>query len=532
VEKRVIIAVALSILVISVWHKFTANTYVPKQDVVEQKTSARFTEEVIVEAPEKSFGKNFEKTEKINEQKTTVQTDQFIVTLSNVGGCITSIDLKEYKNGDGDAFYNLMSEEAIGRGAFTITSPELNIGKDTLLYDLEEKGRAIEYSAVTSNSIKITKSYIFRNKDLAEITLSFQNVGSEMQAFGYDVIGGSNVEAKEPLASRYVQVDAKVNETIHRDRSARNGILLYPGKVQWVALKNKFFAMVLKPFNPSHASFIRKYEDKTIGSGIRMTGITLSPGAVATHNFLLYIGPKKPERLASVGMELDGVIHYGIFGGISQLLLSGLRLFYKFTHSWGVSIILLSAMINLMLSPLTRKSYKSMQKMQALQPEIKKVQAQHKNNSQKLNKEIMELYRKNNINPLGGCFPMLLQMPIFIALYQGLIRFIELKNTSFLWIKDLSLPDSVNFAFLGGKGIHILPILMGGAMFFQQKFSHPQHQAGLTEQQRQQQRMMSFMMPLLFGFIFYNFPSGLVLYWLTNTVVMTTSQVMTMRKGA
>jgi len=170
-----------------------------------------------------------------------------------------------------------------------------------------------------------------------------------------------------------------------------------------------------------------------------------------------------------------------------------------------------------------------MRKMQALQPEIKALQDKYKKSPQKLNKEIMQLYKDSKVNPLGGCFPMLLQMPVFISLYQGLMRFIELKNSSFLWIKDLSMPDTVALGFLGGKEIHILPILMAGTMFFQQKFSHPQHQAGLNDQQRQQQRMMAVTMPLLFGFIFYNFPSGLVLYWFTNTIFMTLNQLLVMK---
>jgi len=123
---------------------------------------------------------------------------------------------------------------------------------------------------------------------------------------------------------------------------------------------------------------------------------------------------------------------------------------------------------------------------------------------------------------------MLLQMPIFIALYQGLIYFVELKNSKFLWISDLSAPDVVR---LGSASIHLLPILMAITMFFQQKFSHPQSQAGMTEQQLQQQKMMAVMMPIMFGFIFYKFPSGLVLYWFTNTIVMTASQIFMLRKA-
>ena len=186
--------------------------------------------------------------------------------------------------------------------------------------------------------------------------------------------------------------------------------------------------------------------------------------------------------------------------------------------------------MSFMLFPLTLKSLKSMKKLQELQPHIEKIRSDHKDNPHKLNKEVMELYRRYNVNPMGGCFPMLLQMPVFISLYQTLMRSVELKGATFLWIKDLSMPDAAftlpfTLPFLG-SAINLLPILMIGAMIVQQKSSQARSNAGQTDQQK----MMAAVMPIVFGFIFYSLPSGLVLYWLTNTVLTTTLQSLFLHK--
>ena len=165
---------------------------------------------------------------------------------------------------------------------------------------------------------------------------------------------------------------------------------------------------------------------------------------------------------------------------------------------------------------------------------MEQLKKQHKDNPQKLNKEIMELYKKYKINPLSGCLPILLQMPIFIALYQALMKCIELRNTSFFWIKDLSSPDAVSLPFtlpLIGNSINILPLIMIGAMFVQQKMSSKTMGSAVTPEQKEQQKIMLIVMPVVFGFIFYSMPSGLVLYWVVNTL-LTIGEQATMAKNA
>ena len=170
-----------------------------------------------------------------------------------------------------------------------------------------------------------------------------------------------------------------------------------------------------------------------------------------------------------------------------------------------------------------------MHQMKQLQPHILKLKNLHKDDPQKLNKETMELYKKYNINPLGGCLPMILQMPVFIALYQGLMRSLALKGSTFLWVKDLGTPDAAILPFslpFLGNSINILPLLMVVMMVLQQKITQTSATNDMPAEQKSQQKMMMMTMPLIFGVLFYKMPSGLVLYWLTNTILMTVEQGM------
>ena len=268
-------------------------------------------------------------------------------------------------------------------------------------------------------------------------------------------------------------------------------------------------------------------------NGVDVEPITIKPGETSEQKYIIYAGPSDIASLRQVGYGLDESINYGFFGGISKFILAVMKFFYNIVHSWGLAIILLSVFLNVILFPLTMKSFKSMQKMQELHPQMEKLKVQYKGNPQKLNQEIMELYKKYKINPFSGCLPMLLQMPIFFALYQALMKSIELRGTKFLWIKDLSMPDAVPIPFtlpLIGNSINILPLVMVVAMVLQQKISTKTMGSAITVEQREQQKIMLIVMPIMFGFIFYNMPSGLVLYWVVNTVLTVVEQQAVFKK--
>lgn len=276
--------------------------------------------------------------------------------------------------------------------------------------------------------------------------------------------------------------------------------------LQFLGLRDRYYTLaILNP--PPGEYFLEKRKKKLI--------LVYKPSLNASSfKAQIFIGPQEMRVLQDYG--LTEIMYFGFFHGIARLILKALYFGFQIFKNWGVAIIFVSSLIYLLLFPLTIKSSKSMKKMQELQPQIEELRKKYKDNPQKLNKEILELYKQYKINPLGGCLPLFLQIPIFFALYQVLIRSVEIKGARFLWIKDLSLPDYLIKLPLSlpivGDGIHLLPLLMVGLMFFQQKLTTPKTSAS------EQQKLMTFIFPLVFGFIFYRFPSGLVLYWVCNSL--------------
>ncbi len=265
-----------------------------------------------------------------------------------------------------------------------------------------------------------------------------------------------------------------------------------------------------------------------------------SPRKVDQENgsFTLYIGPKDVDVLEKVGHQLARAVDFGWFTFLAVPLLRLLKIFHSVTSNYGIDIILLTVLVKVLFLPLSHKSMKSMRDMQRLQPQMAKLREKFKDDRERLNKEMIELYRRHRVNPLGGCLPMLLQFPVFIGLYQALNQAIELRHASFaLWVRDLSTYECYpwpgqtvavgcnDFSVLG-LAIPVLVILMGASMLLQQWLTPA------TGMDPVQQRMMLVMMPVMFTVMFVNFPSGLVLYWLVNNVLTIAQQWWTNRATA
>jgi len=235
---------------------------------------------------------------------------------------------------------------------------------------------------------------------------------------------------------------------------------------------------------------------------------------------LLYLGPQTDNLLRQ--FELEGIIYYGFFHAIGVLMIKLLYFFYSLTSNWGLSIICFAVFIYGCLFPFTMKSTKAMRRMQEIQPELEALKNKYKDNPQKYSREQMELFKKYKVNPLGGCLPLFFQFPIFIALYQVLFRFVELKGASFLWIQDLSLSDRAfalpfKIPFLGSY-LNILPILIMVVGLIQQKVT-------TAKSASSEQKSMGLFFSVFIGFIFYNFPSALVLYWFVQNILTFTYQL-------
>jgi len=283
--------------------------------------------------------------------------------------------------------------------------------------------------------------------------------------------------------------------------------------VEWFGFDQDYFISLIYPASDRKKLILSRE------SGERIAGQLLSPvevqsGDTARVSYRLFLGPKVRKLLAEVGPTTKKAVDYGWFGFLAIPILQIVNFTNKFTGNYGVDIILLSVFLKIIFTPLTHKSQQSMKAMQKLQPELKRLQQKYKGDKQALNREMMELYKRRKVNPFSGCLPMLVQLPVFFALYQGLLNSIELRHSPFiLWIRDLADKDPT----------YISPLLMGASMFLQQKMTTMP-----TADPTQAKMMM--LMPIFFTFIFLSFPSGLVLYWLVTNILTIAHQMYVNRR--
>lgn len=304
------------------------------------------------------------------------------------------------------------------------------------------------------------------------------------------------------------------------------------GNIAWMAYEDDYFMASVLPSTPNQGRF----RGKTLPSGVLEADylgapVRLGPGEQVSAGFSLYLGPRDVEILSAVGSDLDRAVNFGWTDIIGKPLLHALRFFNGYVDNYGFAILILTVLIKILFWPLTHKSYKSMKEMQKIQPLMAKLREKYKDNKEQMNRELMQLYKTYKVNPMGGCLPMLIQIPVFFSLFRVLSSSIELRHAPFiLWINDLSAPDRLfTFPFqipfmAPPSGIPVLTLLMGASMFFQQKMSP-------APGDPTQAKIMMFL-PLIFTFVFINFPSGLVLYWLTNNILSIGQQYRILKKPA
>jgi YidC/Oxa1 family membrane protein insertase len=241
-----------------------------------------------------------------------------------------------------------------------------------------------------------------------------------------------------------------------------------------------------------------------------MSGFSLEPGESAKQTFQIYTGPREHRRLLLLGAQQERIMDFGMFGIISRALLSSMNWLHSKFGSYAAAIIVLTIIIKLLLYPLQNKATASMKKMQALQPKMTELREKYQDDPQRMNTELMRLYKEYGVNPFGGCLPILIQIPIFFGFYNMLGKAVELRNSQFLWVKDLSQPDTIAYLPLIGLPLNVLPLVMAGTMFWQMAISP---KSGDPVQQR-----VFMFMPLIFVFFCYNFASALALYWTVQNI--------------
>jgi YidC/Oxa1 family membrane protein insertase len=383
-----------------------------------------------------------------------------------------------------------------------------------------QSGIVFEYKLPDGAGIK--KAFYVKSEHTLDLTITIYNINNS-KISSYNIFVGyfnpSTVDSA--LSQRYYESSLFIKDTVLRKPvHGLRKAFSYEGDITWAGLRDRYFCVIFFPQLTVNKGVIDILNNNSyLQLDIPERGVSGKNSIEDT--FKIYIGPQNEQYLRDFGSDTARIINFGTFDTISKVLLFLLVNIHKGTNNWGWAIIFVTILIYFILFPLSYKSMLSMKKMQALQPKIEEIRKKCKDNPQKLQMETMELYKREKVNPFGGCLPMLLQIPVFFALYQLLVRFISLKGAPFLWIKDLSEPDrlfllSSNVPIVGNE-INILPILMAATMFVQQKLSSPKN---ATDSVAEQQKMMMIIMPVLFGFLFYKMSSGLVLYWFVNSLLM------------
>jgi len=464
-------------------------------------------------------------------QLITVETDELLVTIDPLGGDIVSLALPGYpaRKDRPDVPFQLLEQTANrvyvsqsglagrsgpdaregGRPLFTTaeTSYRLAEDSDTLVVDLTFSENDVNYIkrfTFTRGDFLIGVEYIIDNQSDSEWTGNL--FGQIKRDRSGDPSSSSATGMATYLGAAYWSADQSYTKVNFSDMDkARLRETVNGG---WIAWLQHYFvsAWVPNPEQP-HVYQTRRDSQGNYIVGFVSPATTIAPGEQGVLRADFYAGPKIQDRLRAISPGLELTVDYGFLWWIAQPLFFVLSLIYSFVGNWGWSIILLTVLIKLLFYPLSATSYRSMANMRRVAPKLQALREQYGDDRQKMSQGMMELYKKEKINPLGGCLPILVQMPVFIALYWTLMESVEMRQAEWLgWITDLSVKDPY----------FILPILMGATMFIQQQLNP-------APPDPMQAKVLK-MLPIIFTFFFLWFPAGLVLYWVVNNILSIAQQ--------
>ena len=466
-------------------------------------------------------------------RKVAVETDLYTALLSEDGGSIQSFILKEHTETSDPNSPGMQLVRVDGSEGFPLEFSWGSVAPAATFYDAG--GSEVSFQGNNGslsmkgqgNGLEIIRDYSFSNDSyLMELTVSVKNV-SEGVLQGAAALHQSNIPfGSMGPGSQFLFVGPVyyMNETLNEVDSDdyENGPFTVSGQMDWVAYGGTYFMCSFLPQNGSAVSMtMSSFGEEGVKMQLNSSLDTLQPGEVKVYSYKLFFGPKKIDILKTVSPNLYKAVNFGWFDVIAQPTLFLLNFFYDIVKNYGLAIILVTILFKAIFWPITQKGLKSMKNMQKLQPKMAKLKEKYKGDPTKMNQEVMNLYKTYKVNPLGGCLPMVLQIPVFFALYKVLLMCIELRHAPFmLWVSDLSAPDrlfsDLGIPYLGG--IPVLTLLMGASMFLQQKMTP-------TTADPTQAKIMLFL-PILFTVMFVNFASGLVLYWFVNNLLAIFQQYM------
>ena len=554
-QARLVIAIVLSVLVFLAWQFF----FVDKDAV--QKSASQTAQPPAQKEPVKAAQPYPQETQTVQSDKTgvadtpvstpalipktiTVDTSLYRVKLSEKGAGITSFVLKNYRETvqkDSPLKELLPRENPFETVLIGFAGKSLP-GLDRAVFstkayvetvNVRDSARSITFSWKSDLGVVVEKTYKFSpDSYLIGLDIAIKNGSAQTIQDKLFVALTSTLPNDKRMygfEGPSALIDKNLEEVKIKDIADQN---IYPGNVKWVALQDRYFMMSVIPEEVGEAS-MRLYlkGDDLIEAQYALPDGAIGPGTQHTYKYSLFFGPKSMQILGTVGHSLNKALDFGMFDILAKPCVWLMNKLYSVIPNYGIAIIVLTMLIKGVLWPLGSKSYKSMSEMKKIQPLMKEIREKHKNDKKKMNEEVMGLYRTYKINPLGGCLPMVVQLPVFFALYRMLYQAIELRHAPFfLWIDDLSAPDRLfHFGFSvpfmePPYGIPVLTIIMGATMLLQQKMSPPMGDPT-------QAKMMMFM-PLIFTVIFINFSAGLVLYWLVNNVLSISQQYYIQKKYA
>ena len=460
-----------------------------------------------------------------------VETPNYRATFTNSGARLKRFELKNYRTANdlSSPLVNVLDVSSNKAASLRLSGLDgLNLGSDdfysfteglTTLQVAAGQSSDLIFRTTTTTGVLVEKIYRFRGDSYDfDLEIHLVNTSGKVQSGTLLISMLHPWDEKNPGGSyEFIGPVTLAGEKVHSDDvdDLVKETKSYDKDVVWSGFKNKYFYSTLVPLEGAATKVVVRKVQDTIESQFESAGQSLQPGAEVRLRYLAYFGPLDMDILKATGQQLDKAIDFGFFSFLGFPLFIVLKYFNTFLHNFGWSIIVLTAVIKIVFWPLTQKSYSSMKSMQKLQPEMTKLREKFKNDRDRMNREIMELYKTHRVNPVGGCLPMLIQIPVFFALYQVLMNSIELRHAPFmLWITDLSAKDPY----------YITPLVMGATMFIQQKLTP-------TPSIDPIQAKIFLFLPVVFTVMFLNFPSGLVIYWLVNNLLTIAQQLHVNRKA-
>jgi YidC/Oxa1 family membrane protein insertase len=454
-----------------------------------------------------------------------VRTDLLLADIDALGGTLKRLELLKHKDQqDATKNFVLLGPEhayaaqsgLIGEGMPNHrTLWRVLPGERTLATGAKELQLRLE--ADGPNGLKVRKLYTFRRDSyLVDVAFELQNAGAAPVATHayYQMVrddkspSGENAMMYVFTGPAYYTAEKAFNKLSFSDVEKGKANLPREASDGWIAMVQHYFVSAWLPQDRAPREYYaRKLPDGLFATGVIVASPQVAAGASGRVEVKLYAGPQEQNRLKQVAPGFDLVVDYGWLAILAWPLFAVLEFFHRWTGNWGVAIILLTILIKLLFFPLSAASYKSMAKMKLITPRLTKLREMYANDRARMNQAMMELYKTEKINPLGGCFPILVQIPVFIALYWTLLAAIELRHAPFiLWIKDLSALDPY----------YVLPVLMTATMVLQTRMNP-------VPPDPVQAKVMQFM-PYVFSVFFFFFPAGLVLYWLVNNILSIAQQ--------